>query len=421
MPIAKKSIPAACLIFLTLILTLALLPITHAQTDDPAPGQLAIVGADGNIHLYDVATDTLTQASTDGDNFTRRYDWPTWSTDGRLAYFGMSVAEGDAYSMGIFVRPANGGEAEKVYTSNRENFTYAYWSPADCPVGNCRDLAVLASPNGAFFTLKRVRVSDEATPEIDDLGEGAPFFWDWSPDGQSMLWARYSASLEVYDSAADEISVTYEEVQGRQSAIDWSPIDNRFLSAVLNEGQSDLVLFKGQTRTIIATDLRQGVAFEWSPDGTHIAYSDRSDGTLNVVEAATGKLIATPATETLAFFWSPDSSKIAYLTFGQLTESAPSAKPKFQDFALQWHVYDVATDSSISLAAFTPTQGMIYYLSFFDQFSRSHRLWSADSRYLTYGEVLSDGTTQVMLLDATTPGVSPQVIMEGEIGIFSWN
>lgn len=419
-PSLRLKRPAA-LIFTALITLLLIgLPITHAQTESSS-GQLAIAGADGNIHLYDPATSTTTQISTDGDNRFRRFDWPTWSTDGRLAYFGVSVAEDDAYSLGIFVQPAAGGEAAKVYSSNRENFTYAYWSPGDCPVGNCRDLAVLASPNGAFFTLKRVRVSDRADPETTDLGEGAPFYWDWSPDGQSMLWARFSESLEVYDSAADEIALTYDETQGFQRAVDWSPIDNRLLSAVLNEdGTSDLIIFKGQTRTPIAEGLRSVVAFEWSPDGQHIAYLDGQDGTLTVVDGATGKFVATPATATIAFFWSPDSSKIAYLTLGQ-TNSGPAARPNFQAIILEWHVYDLATDSSFSLSSFVPTKTMIYYLSFFDQFARSHRLWSPDSRYLAYGEELGDGSQQVSLVDVTTPGSAPQSIMAGAIGIFSWH
>ncbi len=416
-PTLKRS---TLLITAFIALLLIGLPITRAQTDTTS-GQIAIAGSDGNIHLYDPTSGTFTQVSTDGDNRFRRFDWPTWSTDGRLAYFGVSVAEGDGYSLGIFVRPAEGGEAEKVYTSSRENFTYAFWSPADCPAGNCRDLAVLASPNGSFFTLKRVRVSDEADPEISDLGEGAPFYWDWSPDGQSMLWARFSASLEVYDSAADEISLTYEESQGFQRAVDWSPIDNRVLSAVLNEdGTSDLMIFKGQTRTPIAEDLQSVVAFEWSPDGTQIAFLNGLDGALTVVDSATGKFVAAPASEVVAFFWSPDSQKIAYLTFGQ-SDAGSSARPDFQEILLEWHVYDLASASSNSLSLFVPTDTMIYYLSFFDQFARSHRLWSPDSRYLVYGEALSDGSQQVSLIDVTTPGVSPQMIMAGEIGIFSWN
>lgn len=418
-PTSKR--PAALIIIAALMALLLIgLPITRAQSDSPS-GQLAIAGADGNIHLYDPVTGTFTQVSTEGDNRFRRFDWPTWSTDGRLAYFGVSVAEGDGYSLGIFVRPAEGGEAEKVYTSSRENFTYAYWSPADCPAGNCRDLAVLASPNGAFFTLKRVRVSDEADPEISDLGEGAPFYWDWSPDGQSMLWARFSTSLEVYDNAADEISLTYDETQGFQRAVDWSPVDNRLLSAVLNaDGTSDLMIFKGQTRAPIAEDLPSVVAFEWSPDGAHIAYLDGLDGALTIVDGATGKFIAAPASEVIAFFWSPDSQKIAYLTFGQ-TSVGPSARPNFQELVLTWNVYDLAAASSISLSSFVPTETMIYYLSFFDQFARSHRLWSPDSRYLVYGEALADGAQQVNLMDITTPGVGPQTIMAGEIAIFSWN
>jgi TolB protein len=63
---------------------------------------------------------------------------------------------------------------------------------------------------------------------------------------------------------------------------------------------------------------------------------------------------------------------------------------------------------------------MIYYLSFYDQFARSHRLWSPDSLSLVYGEMLDDGSSVVSLLDTTRPGSAPQHIARGSLGIFNW-
>jgi len=62
---------------------------------------------------------------------------------------------------------------------------------------------------------------------------------------------------------------------------------------------------------------------------------------------------------------------------------------------------------------------MIYYLRFFDQFARSHRLWSPDSRSLTYAEVLDDGRSVVSLVETTGTG-TPRTLMYGRIGVFSW-
>jgi TolB protein len=152
-----------------------------------------------------------------------------------------------------------------------------------------------------------------------------------------------------------------------------------------------------------------------------VAYLDESDGSLVIIDPASGKRIASPARAVVAFLWSPDATKIAYITLGA-TPSDPNARPAAQDgLILQWHLYDLRDDRVSDLARFEPTSSMVYYLSYFDQFARSHRLWSPDSRYLAYGETLADERQVVTLLDTTAPDAAPQTVMDGWIGVFSWN
>jgi TolB protein len=80
----------------------------------------------------------------------------------------------------------------------------------------------------------------------------------------------------------------------------------------------------------------------------------------------------------------------------------------------------VAAETATRLAAFLPSRDMIYYLQFYDQFARSHRLWSPDNRYFVYGEVTRFGQSIVSLQDTRVPGAAPQTIMEGGFGVFSW-
>ncbi len=63
---------------------------------------------------------------------------------------------------------------------------------------------------------------------------------------------------------------------------------------------------------------------------------------------------------------------------------------------------------------------MVYYLNFYDQFSRSHQLWSSDSRYFVFGEMLTDGTSTVSLIDTTATNDAIAAVADGTIGIFSW-
>jgi hypothetical protein len=62
---------------------------------------------------------------------------------------------------------------------------------------------------------------------------------------------------------------------------------------------------------------------------------------------------------------------------------------------------------------------MIYYLTFFDQFERSHSLWSPDGHNLAYGSLDKSGATSVMLADTRDPGKSV-LVSDGGIGIWSW-
>ncbi|MBI5961393.1 MAG: hypothetical protein HY866_21820 [Chloroflexi bacterium] len=412
------------LIVIAAIFLISLPPQAVTRALPASSGKIAISGADGNIHLYDVDSKVLTPLTSDAVPGRKIYNWPTWSTDGHLAYFGVDLDHNPPYQLGIFVQPP-GGAPEQVYTADDESFTYAYWSPADCPVGKCRDLAVLYTASGGDLAVRRVRSLNGGTDfSVDDIGAGSPFYWDWSPDGQAMIWARFGYQLELYDVASAEIVQTYSEQLGTQRAVDWSPIDNRLLAAVAADNRtSDLTVFDGDQRQILAAGLDGIISFEWSPDGSYVAYADDDLGNLYIVDSHTGVQTAAVAGSVVGFFWSPDSSKIAYITITrEETNDNTAAKPSAQqgELVIRWNVYNADTKSNNRLAEFLPTQSMIYYLQFYDQFARSHRLWSPDSRYIVYAESTRERYSIVSLQDTRDPGAAPQTIMEGNFGVFSW-
>ena len=396
---------------------------SYAQAD---AGQIAITGHDGNIHLYDVASETDALVTDDAISGIKLYSWPTWSNDGQLAYFGTSLSDTPPYRFAIFVRSAAGDDPVTVFTAPDEAFTYAYWSPGDCPDGNCRDLAVLYTSANGRLAVRRVRsTGGGAEFTVEDLAQGGPFYWDWSPDGQSMFWARFSSELAIYDVASASVVQEFTERQGLQRAVDWSPVDNRLLSAVRSGGRSDLVIFDGDTRQVLASGVDGILSFEWSPDGSQVAYADNDGGGLHLANAATAQEIALVSDDVVSFFWSPDGARIAYITLRverddvNLKPAPGSVKQEGRPIA-RWHVYDVSAGTSTPLAAFIPSRDMLYYLQFYDQFARSHRLWSPDSRYLVYGETTRDGQMLVSLLDTRTEGSTPVTLMEGTFGVFSW-
>jgi TolB protein len=249
-----------------------------------------------------------------------------------------------------------------------------------------------------------------------------------------MLWHRFAQQLELYDVEKDATQ-KLNDTPGQFQAPMWSPVDDRLLFGISGKSESltDLVIADGEKRSTVIADLESPVSFEWSPDATKIA-SVSAFGNLTVTDVQTGKSLATsPEVGVVAYFWSPQGDRVAYIAIkrepsGSSARPYPSPNgrngrsPALQGQAptsLLWNILDVKSGKTTELTKFIPTQTMIYYLNFFDQFARSHRLWSPDGHYLVYGAVDLIGQDMVMLADTTKPGTTIPV-SEGAIGVWSW-
>lgn len=424
----------ALLLVLVLVLAFAL-PINAQDTDNGFTGRIAFTGTDGNIYtLEDFAAEPVA-LTTDAQRGERRYTWPTWATDGRLAFFAEEltfVEEQLTPVLKVFITPPNETASAQAYESATESFTYAYWAPANCPDSgtNCRDLAVLTSSATGLSVL---RIRDEApTFSAKTIGTGGPFYYSYSPDASRMLWQRFSQQLDIYDTTGDEVLARLPDTAGFFQAPMWSPVDNRLLFSVLNTaGNHDLVIAEGEERLPIATDQEDVLWFTWSPDGSNVAYK-LAMGPITVVNAATGTPVARSSqSDVLAFFWSPDGQKIAYLTPGRADDAqqaalmpiskqaAPAQQADLPRFS--WHVLDIATNQDwMHFSAFIPTRTMLYLVSYFDQFAQSHRLWSPDSRYLVYAGLTPEGGPQLHTLDTANPAAPVRTLARATMGIWSY-
>lgn len=414
------------------MLSLSLL-FGHAQAQDdseilPAlPGMIAYIGMDYNVNMLDPATNSDTQLTDDGTS-SQPYLWPTWSTDGRLAYF-QSMESAGQISTTVFISGDGKTAGSVAYNGAGELFTYAYWSPQDCDAGeNCRDLAVLLS-SADGLRVQIVRDSaDGASSQL--AGTGGPFYYSWSPDGHQMLWQRNNQRMDVYDVNTSEVETLPQE-PGLFAAPAWSPVDDRLLFGILNRQAraTDLVIVANGEARVVAPRLEGVVYFAWSPDGNKLAYANEH-GPLYVVDAITGEMVTqSNVTGVLAFFWSPDSNRIAYITLATPPGSI-NAKMRARDSqialvqqasGIAWSVMDVADGTTRRYGSFMPTQEMLYLLVYFDQFAPSHRIWSPDSRYLLYSETTPDGQASISILDTSQADVVPFSIAEGLIGVWSFS
>jgi TolB protein len=403
------------------------------QTDER--GRIAYVGEDNNIYTLNPVTNSQVQMTDDAGE-TRRYQWPTWSTDGRLAYFSLYLNEGQIF-MGAYVAEQGSDTGSLVYTGENELFNYAYWSPQNCGSGeNCRDLAMLISSEteGMFVELLRDN-GEELTSDTVGLG-GPPFYYSWSPDGSRMLWQRGNSTFDVYDAATDAVIDTLPQTPGAILAPAWSPVDDRLLFGAQGDevGLTDLVIVgQGDEVQKLASGLEGLVSFSWSPDGNFVAYrvaTRESFGPVFIVDAVTGETVArSPVNGVFAFFWAPDSQHIAYITLatssGSFSASAQSGSHlaslarQQEPNGLAWSILDIESENVNRYGAFIPTEQMIYILSYFDQFAQSHRIWSPDSRHLLYSEMTAEGPV-INLLDATQADSVPFSVAQGFIGVWSF-
>jgi TolB protein len=419
--------------YLLVLFIMAFFATTLAQDDADIPGKIAFIGTDYNVYVWDGLGNDPVQLTDDADRdrtTIRRYQMPTWSTDGRLAYFSTEI-DTDSYTTSVYVSEDGAAIGNEIYIGEDEVLNYAAWSPQNCDMAEtCRELAMLVNnrtTGGLFIRMVEDQVGGFPN-EI--IGRGGPFYFSWSSNGENMLWQRNNRRLDIYSVNERALIEELDYRPGIFQTPHWSPVDDRLLVGTLNsnETSTDLSIISGEIAETLVEGLEGVVYFSWSPSGNYVAYTSRND-TLTVLDSRTGDVV----TETIVsgigpFFWSPDSSKIAFVTLATpegtfTTKAGGIARPALQAEVpeLAWSVVDVDTGEVRRYSAFVPTTEMVYVFTYFDQFAKSHSFWSPDSQYLVYSEITDDMNPIISIIDTDIQDTFPLSIAEGYLGIWSYN
>jgi len=382
--------------------------LTTVVEGDPGlaglPGRLLVLGTDGQITTMRAdGTDPVTLAEP--DPATERTQ-PTWSPDGSQVAWTERTADGQRY---LVVE----AEDDRTSTSTPAPLMAVYiaWNP-----GGSR---IAMSGNDEEGNL--LLATAEPGQSIAVIDQGAPLYFDWAPDGSSLL-VRTSDRFEhvlidgsgrtpVPASGTFRIGVHMEDSVVLATARDVGDA----LAVADREGEilRELIRYGGPIAYVVRPDNdRLATMTRGSPESQRLAQLDETDlpilepNRLVTVETTTGDIEEVAQARGVAWFWSPDGRLLLYSTI-EFIDSIER---------LQWHTWD--GERSVSYRAFSPT-GIFGrdYLAFFDQFARSMSLWAPDGSAFAYagGSSLDDAGIWVQ----PVAGGDPVRVSPGEMAMWS--
>ena len=396
--------------------------------------RIVYVGIDGNIFTINPdGTDSkrLTGSVTarsmgsilaqpaEGDNVL--HTWPTWAHAGDRIAVSRAVLEGQAPEVSLFVIDAEAGSLERVYTNEAGANTviaqsvphYLYWSPND------EKLAFIAPTTESLV----LYVNDGSENSV--VSSSGPLYFKWANDGESML---IHSREDLFRAAAP--FDTIPDHLGPMSPIfrtpDISP-DGQTAAYITESGQGYALLTGDANGSETFGELipvEAPAAILWSPVEDVIAVADgaRSGAPgyrqIRLVYPDGREPVTLVEGVIAAFYWSPDGQRIAYVSIDMDTRS------------LLWKVVSVNGGAPWELTKFTPTQGTLTAMSFFDQYAHSHSFWSPDSSSLVFAGQTGRGIEETngagpdqgsVYVISTEPGSLPRRIASGTLAFWSWN
>ena len=398
----------------TLSTLAAVLLVIAACSPDPAPtpvpaSEQRVVYVSEDSRIFTINADGTGRARIVGDVtgggvlarplFQDRvlYTWPTWSPAGDRLVVSRTPGPVDrsVAALALIDPPSTDETYLQVSRRGRVDrvadgaFHYALWSP------DGSRLALIA-PNPTSDALELTEIDVEGG-EADSIARDAPLYIAWSPDSEFLaVHDREQLILRGKDGTRQNLqrsSFSYR--------VPSFSADSRSVAFVADvDGQEQLIAreIAGGEETPL-WPVSSDAIFGWSPtDPDLIAASVRSSLTafdydgLALFDVSTGARRVVYEGELFAFWWSPDGKRIALVVGGQAF--------------FQWKVVAVESEEVTELTEFRPASDFVTYLQFFDQFTRSHKVWSEDSTSIVFaGAVVGDDgpgqQDQAWVLDVT--------------------
>ncbi len=361
---------------------------TSGQVLESLPGTIAVTGSSNeSMLLLGPNLEFETIDDVPGGFFAQ----PTWSPDGQFLAWARESVDGVTE---VVVRSTVDG-TQSAYAVPYITF-YMQWRPDSRAIG-------LLGGGGAGTALVVLDLDDETVSPLHAAGS---FYFDWSPDGTSMITHLDSSRLEFFDLDSGDVTLVDSETGIFQAAV-WTPNGDAIIytrpSTIQTAGiggalvaqavtVEELVLHHVATGEIEILAHATGIGqFSLAPDGARVAFTAIGQGeesVMRVIDLATGQTEAIEAGFVFALQWSPDSNKIMLMGI-----DGPD---------IVYHVWDSGEVTSYIKA--TPTEIFLRYIRFWGQYDLSMRLWAPDSSAFVFtAEDGDDDSVFLQRLDDDLP------------------
>ena len=385
---------------------------TPAPTSEPAPtalaptplpivesgDRIAMIAPDGSLSIVDRDGALVRRYPVDATVFR----FPAFSPDGsRLAVVGGAVDRSGVFVFDVGPSPGSpdAQPPRAVYSSGEHGVIYFAWSPDGETVGFL---------TGELDTLALRVVGADGLGIDRVVARGQPIYWDWFDDSSLLVHSggsgpeAFLGSLEpdgTLVSGASRVPGAFQAPgishDGRHVAFVTLDSDGRTVLALEARG--------GHGRTAISVG--RAASFGWSPVADDLAFIDGGGaaglglGALQIAEASTGDARMILDEAVAAFFWSPDGTMIAALAIRPADAGNVASIAAIPGFETRLVVVRAATgervlERSVALGDLFEQQ----LLPFFDQYAKSHRLWSADSSAVVLPLVDAEGGSHLTVI-----------------------
>ncbi|HFC12323.1 MAG TPA: hypothetical protein ENJ56_05715, partial [Anaerolineae bacterium] len=326
---AEQASPTPVLQLPTAEVTATLAVETGNMVDTAPPAAVdRLVIVTNDTQLITVAPD-----GSDVRQLTRRSDgwaylFPAWSPDNRqIATIGIGRR---GRENGVFVLEDSAETTPlPLFTADRHPI-YLYWTP------DSQSVSFIAASNTDSGLLDLHLAPRDAASESRILATGSPFYWDFSADGDTILFNVQQsphATFAYLETASGDMSSQIATPDNTFQVPDIS-FDDAYIAYSSGEiTQRDLIIENRGNGEQVMLEHSGKIAFVWSPTANVLAYVpterrfERPIGPIRLLDTQ-GETHNLVDDDVVAFFWSPDGRKIAYLVLDNGGQEAQQSRTR---------------------------------------------------------------------------------------------